>query len=136
MNFWWEGRAVHTLVSCDYILHTSTHLDLSNSSTNVRTRSVSDMSEPSCTNVAYSSIVSEPIIAVVRYQLYSACAFLQESNVGMTRIFFQHFHARIYTGEVVDCNSEHCKTSNRHIHKTGRCDCPEVCTSPGCLYVR
>ena len=41
--------------------------------------------------MAYSSIVLETIIAVVRYQLYSANAFLQESNVGMTRISFSTF---------------------------------------------
>ncbi|KAF8556778.1 hypothetical protein OG21DRAFT_1436516 [Imleria badia] len=40
-----------------------------------------------------------------------------------------HFHGRYYTGEVTDCNSQRCKTSKSHMHKTAtNCGCPTVVT--------
>ncbi|KAG6374072.1 hypothetical protein JVT61DRAFT_4713 [Boletus reticuloceps] len=39
----------------------------------------------------------------------------------------QHFHGRYFTGEVSDCNSQRCKTSKSHMHKTApNCGCPTV----------
>ncbi|KIM35733.1 hypothetical protein M413DRAFT_53245, partial [Hebeloma cylindrosporum] len=38
-----------------------------------------------------------------------------------------HFHGRYYTGEILDCNSPICKTSQRHMHKTApNCGCLEI----------
>ncbi|KZT05089.1 uncharacterized protein LAESUDRAFT_656729, partial [Laetiporus sulphureus 93-53] len=39
----------------------------------------------------------------------------------------QHFHGRYYSGEVFDCNSPDCRTSQAHKHSRGlNCRCPSV----------